>query len=68
MQHQGYVEPHAVVADFDISGSLSVWTSIQGYITVQKNLAKMFKLQTSKVKVFPTEVGGAFGGKIFMLL
>ncbi len=68
MVHQGYIEPHVTVADFDFSGKLSVWTGTQGFSLVQKLLAKMFRISLSKVKVFPTEVGGAFGGKIFLLL
>jgi len=68
MVHQGYIEPHAVVADFDFSGGFSVWTCTQGYFYVQKVLAKMFKIPTSRVKVFPIETGGGFGGKIFMIL
>jgi CO/xanthine dehydrogenase Mo-binding subunit len=30
MVHQGYLEPHAVLAQWDSSGNLTLWASTQG--------------------------------------
>src|SRR5581483_1415255 len=33
--HQGYIEPHACLADVTTDGQLRVWTSTQGAFTIQ---------------------------------
>ncbi|NJN15634.1 MAG: xanthine dehydrogenase family protein molybdopterin-binding subunit, partial [Oscillochloris sp.] len=66
--HQGYLEPHAVVADFDpIARTLTVYTSTQGQFGVRADLARMLDLPQSKVTVTPMTVGGGFGAKYGIL-
>ena len=61
--HQGYIEPHAVVADTAEDGRAVVWCSSQGHFMVRTHTAKLLGWETSRVKVIPAEIGGGFGGK-----
>ncbi len=62
--HQGYLEPHASIADWDgASGRLTVWTSTQAQFGVRSALAHTFGLPMSRVRVIGMPVGGGFGGK-----
>ena len=46
--HQGYIEPHATIADFDAaSGELTIWTATQGQFFVRDQLAHMLKIRKS---------------------
>src|SRR5581483_9329553 len=65
--HQGYIEPHACLADVTTDGQLRVWTSTQGAFTIQMQLAAFLQMPLSKITVTPSECGGAFGGKIYSL-
>jgi xanthine dehydrogenase molybdenum-binding subunit len=62
--HQGYIEPHAAVAQWNEDGQLRIWTSTQGAFTCRGQTAELFHLPVSRVKVTPCEIGGGFGGKI----
>ena len=61
--HQGYIEPHASTALWSADGVLTVWSTTQGAFAVRDHLAKLLDYPMSKIRVIPTEVGGAFGGK-----
>jgi xanthine dehydrogenase molybdenum-binding subunit len=61
--HQGHIEPHASVATWSSDGRLTVYTTTQGAFIVRDRLAELLRLPMSKIRVVPTEVGGAFGGK-----
>lgn len=66
--HQGYLEPHAVVAEpHPVRGELTVYTSTQGQFGVRDELARLLSLPKSKVRVVPMVVGGAFGAKYGIL-
>ena len=62
--HQGYIEPHACTVWWGLDGNLTVWTSTQGAFGMRDQLAKLLALPMSGIRVIPTEVGGAFGGKL----
>jgi len=66
MVHQSYIEPHSVIADYDASGELSVWTSTQAPFYVRDELAQVLGIPENRIRVTATEVGGGFGGKIFL--
>ncbi|RLC58537.1 MAG: xanthine dehydrogenase family protein molybdopterin-binding subunit [Chloroflexi bacterium] len=66
MVHQSYIEPHSTIADYDASGELRVWTSTQGPFHVRNELAQAFGLPENRIRVTATEVGGGFGGKIYL--
>lgn len=61
--HQGYIEPHAATAVWSADGMLTVWATTQGSFAVRDQLSEVLALPQSKIRVIPTEVGGAFGGK-----
>lgn len=66
--HQGYMEPHAVVADYDpIQKSLTIYTSTQGSFGVRNDVARLMGVPRSKVNVVPMTVGGGFGAKYGIL-
>ena len=64
--HQSYIEPHATIADYDAAGELSVWTSTQAPFFIRDQLSLTLNIPASRIRVTPTEVGGGFGGKIFL--
>ena len=63
MVHQGYIEPHASTAVWNENGDLTIYATTQGSFAVRDHVVELLKLSMSKVRVIPTEVGGAFGGK-----
>lgn len=64
--HQGYLEPHACVAETDAGGIVTIWASTQGVFPMEMQVSLLLGLRQSKIKVIPLEVGGAFGGKIIV--
>jgi len=63
MVHQGYIEPLAETADVSSDGSVAVWANTQGIFQHRNELSVLLSIPLSKIRVIPTEVGGAFGGK-----
>src|SRR5262245_11852334 len=61
--HQGYIEPHAVVARTNPDGQSVVWCCTQGPFMVRAYSAAVLGLELSQIKVIPSEIGGGFGGK-----
>jgi CO/xanthine dehydrogenase Mo-binding subunit len=61
--HQGYIEPHAVVARTNPDGQSVVWCCTQGPFMVRAYCAAVLGLELSQLKVIPSEIGGGFGGK-----
>lgn len=66
MVHQSYIEPHSTVADYDISGELKVWTSTQAPFYIRDELSQAFDIPENRIRITATEVGGGFGGKIYL--
>src|SRR6267142_2677479 len=64
MVHQGYLEPHAVLAQWDTAGNLTLWASTQGSFNTRSEVADVLELSENRIKVIPMECGGGFGGKI----
>jgi xanthine dehydrogenase molybdenum-binding subunit len=62
--HQGYIEPHACVAEADPQGNVTIWASTQGAFQTEIQTAVLLGLPQSRMKVIPLEIGGGFGGKI----
>src|SRR5438034_1234628 len=40
MVHQGYLEPHAVLAEWDAGGLLTIWSSTQGQFATRNEVAE----------------------------
>ena len=66
--HQGYIEPHACVADTGQDGRTSIWCSSQGHFNVRSSTAAMLGWENTRIKVIPAEIGGGFGGKTTIYL
>jgi CO/xanthine dehydrogenase Mo-binding subunit len=64
--HQGYMEPHAVVAEPTAKG-VRMYTSTQGQYAVRGEVAATLGLKPRDVQVVPMVVGGAFGAKYGIL-
>jgi CO/xanthine dehydrogenase Mo-binding subunit len=61
--HQGYIEPDAESAWVREDGSVVVWANTQTTFTQRHELSLLLGIPLNKIRVVPTEVGGAFGGK-----
>jgi len=66
MVHQSYIEPHSTIADYDVAGELSIWTSTQAPFYIRDELSQTLGIPETKIRVTATEVGGGFGGKIYL--
>ena len=63
MFHQGYIEPQNGTAWWDRDGNITIWTSVQGTFNTRDQVAAVLKVDPSRIKVMPMEIGGGFGGK-----
>ena len=61
--HQGYIEPQACLASYSEDGVAELWTGTQGHFVVRAQCAKVLQMDIGKLRVYPTELGGGFGGK-----
>ena len=61
--HQGYIEPHAVVADAGGDGQVRIWCSSQGHFMVRTKCARLLDMNMADIRVTPAEIGGGFGAK-----
>ncbi len=61
--HQGYIEPHACLGTLGPDGRGELWCCTQGHWNVQKVCAALLDIETSKLRVTASEIGGGFGGK-----
>jgi CO/xanthine dehydrogenase Mo-binding subunit len=57
------LEPHVAVCRFD-AGRLTCWSSNQAPHWLAEQLAQMFRLPVTDVRVIVPTLGGAFGGKV----
>ena len=68
MVHQGYIEPHACVGNFNANGQATVWCSSQGHFDVRGMTAMALGMDVGDIRVIPAEIGGGFGGKTTIYL
>lgn len=68
MVHQGYIEPHACVADAYADGRTTLWCSSQGHFGIRDMAALVLGMDTGDIRVVPAEIGGGFGGKTVVYL
>ena len=61
--HQAYIEPQGCVARFDADGQCELWSSSQGHFVVRALTAQLLGMKVGDLRVYPAEIGGAFGGK-----
>jgi CO/xanthine dehydrogenase Mo-binding subunit len=63
LQH-GHIEPHAVLAYWEPGGKLVVHSATQNPSYIRIQLAELFDLPQSQVRVIVPFVGGGYGGKV----
>ncbi|MEM7077450.1 MAG: xanthine dehydrogenase family protein molybdopterin-binding subunit [Pseudomonadota bacterium] len=68
MAHQGYIEPHACVANIDETGRGTVWCCTQGHFEFRTLTAKVLNKNMADLKFIASEIGGGFGGKTVIYL
>ena len=61
--HQGYIEPHACLANVGPDGQGELWVCTQGHFMVRDTCARLLGMDVSKLRVTASEIGGGFGGK-----
>lgn len=61
--HQGYIEPHACVANVNSDGTGELWVCTQGHFTYRQLCARLLGMDISQLRVTASEIGGGFGGK-----
>lgn len=57
------MEPRAIVAEWDGTGSLCVWLGSQSPSRARSDIAQMLGMDAKDVRVIVPDVGGAFGAK-----
>ena len=67
VQHYS-MEPHGAIAEWDSAGALTVWSSTQNPFSVRAELAALFDLPASRIRVAVPLLGGGFGGKTYAKL
>ena len=67
VQHYS-MEPHGALAHWDDEGGLTVWAATQNPFSVRSELAKMFALNASRIRIAVPLLGGGFGGKTYAKL
>ncbi len=67
VQH-AHIEPHATTAFWDPSGRLVVYTATQNPSSIRAQLAELFALPQTHVRVMVPFVGGGYGGKVHLRL
>jgi CO/xanthine dehydrogenase Mo-binding subunit len=58
------MEPHAVIAHWSEDG-LTVWSSAQHPFQVRSDIAKVFRIPTSRVRMVISYLGGGYGSKSY---
>ena len=58
------LETHGVIAEFDLQGNLTVWSTTQVPFLYQKELADALGLPGSRIRVVKATIGGGFGSKL----
>jgi len=61
--HQGYIEPHACLANVGPDGQGELWVCTQGHFVYRNQCAQLLGMDVSKLRVTSSEIGGGFGGK-----
>jgi CO/xanthine dehydrogenase Mo-binding subunit len=66
--HQGYIEPHACVADAGQDSRADLFVSSQGHFSLRAMTATTLGWPPSALTVTAAEIGGGFGGKTTIYL
>lgn len=61
--HQGYIEPQGCVAATTEDGQIELWCCTQAPWVYRDRLSNILKIETAKIRIQQSEMGGGFGGK-----
>ncbi|MEW6425657.1 MAG: molybdopterin cofactor-binding domain-containing protein, partial [Bacillota bacterium] len=64
LQYQGYLEPHAAVAQADTSGRVTLWIPMQSPTLGRITYARALGIREDQLRIIQMPIGGAFGGKL----
>ncbi|MFH0844625.1 MAG: molybdopterin cofactor-binding domain-containing protein [Pseudomonadota bacterium] len=64
--NHAYMEPCSAIAQCDLEGRITIWTSTQVPYIVQCLLASTLGMRENDIRVIKPNVGGGFGGKMEM--
>lgn len=59
------LEPHACIASVERDRRITVWSTTQNPFVVRTQLANIFKVPVSKVRIIVPYLGGGYGGKVY---
>jgi CO/xanthine dehydrogenase Mo-binding subunit len=68
MVHQGYIETHACVGNYNEGGQATLWCSSQGHFDIRNLTAVVLGVDIADICVTAAEIGGGFGGKTTVYL
>ena len=68
IQHQASLETHAALAEEDVHGRVTVWSTTQKPFAMRRYLAKSLMRPINSIRVKATKIGGGFGGKLELLV
>ena len=63
LAHQAYIEPHACVVEVDGDDRIQIWVNNKDPFPLRGQLAAVWGLPETRIKLNPTNIGGDFGGK-----
>ncbi len=61
--HQGYIEPQSCIANVSDDGQVELWCCTQAPWVYRDRLTEILKMESSKIRIQQSELGGGFGGK-----
>ncbi len=59
------LESFTAVASFEGAGKLTIWTTVQNPFVIRDQMAELFRLPLSKVRVISLYLGGSYGSKLY---
>lgn len=59
------MEPHSVIAQYDADADITVWSSAQHPFQVRGDIAKIFRVSPSRVRMIINYLGGGYGSKSY---
>src|SRR5262245_51157911 len=59
------MEPHSVIAHYDVNDEITVWSSAQHPFQVRGDISKVFKVPSAKVRMIINYLGGGYGSKSY---
>jgi CO/xanthine dehydrogenase Mo-binding subunit len=61
--HQGYIEPQSCIASYSEDGQVELWCCTQAPWPYRDRLTEILKIDSAKIRIQQSELGGGFGGK-----